>query len=244
MTNETQRRAAQHEVWAADLSALRSHLPAMQTSQAELSHGARQLSLTQGTATSIYAWNGLNTLADLHAATISSLVQDHDFSARVLAQDAIQLAVNVVYVLDDPGGDRLTGALRHLLDAQTMRFAAWRAVAPENEAASKRAEQLAAECRQSPWYASAPTWPPLGVRADAVGFGQWVHPVQAAAANAEQTMAQELMNFLQCERGSLEERQAAHAYRTARCDAMRMHSTWRRSLCTCSPSPCIGSHRR
>lgn len=93
----------------------------------------------------------------------------------------------------------MTGALRHLLNAQSTRFAAWRAVAPDNEAASKRAEQLAAECRQSPWYASAPPWPPLGVRADAVGFGQWVHPAQAAAANAEQTMAQELMNFLQCE---------------------------------------------
>lgn len=63
------------------------------------------------------------------------------------------------------------------------------------------------------------SWSPLGVRADAVGFGQWVHPVQAAAADAEQTMSQELMNFLQCERGSLEERQAAHAYRTARCNA-------------------------
>lgn len=32
----------------------------------------------------------------LHAAAVSSLVQEHDFSARVLAQDAIQLAVNVV----------------------------------------------------------------------------------------------------------------------------------------------------
>jgi len=124
MMNEAQRRAAQHEVWAADLCALRSHLPAMHTSQAELSHGVRQLSLTQGSATSIYGWNGLNTLADLHAAAISSLGQDQDFSARVLAQDAIQLAVNVVYVLDDPGGDRLTGALRHLLDAQRTRFAA------------------------------------------------------------------------------------------------------------------------
>ncbi len=161
----------------------------------------------------------MNTLADLHAAALSSLLQDHDFSARVLAQDAIQLAVNVVYVLDDPGGDRLAGALRHLLDAQRTRFAAWRSVAPDNEAASKRAGQLATVCRQSPCYASAPAWPALGVRADAVGFGQWVHPVQAAADDAEQTMGQELMNFLQCERGSLEERQAAHAYRTARCNA-------------------------
>ncbi len=55
MTNEAQRQAAQHEVWAADLRALRRHLPAMQTTQAELSHGTGQLQLAQGTATRIYA---------------------------------------------------------------------------------------------------------------------------------------------------------------------------------------------
>ncbi len=48
-------------------------------------------------------------------------------------------------------------------------------------------------------------------------MGHWVHPVLAGVTNAEQAAAQELMNFLPCEHGSLAERQAAHAYRTARC---------------------------
>jgi hypothetical protein len=217
MNEKETRRMAQNEVWASSLHALRRHLPVMQRSQTELSHGVGQLQVSQGTATNLYAWYGLNALADLHAVAISALLQEHDFGAQALAQDAIHLAVNIVYLLDDPGGDRLTGALRNLLDGQRTRFAAWQAVAPENKEARQRAEQLASDCAQSPWYASAPAWPSPGARADAVGMGEWVHPVLAAATSAEQTTAQELMNFLQCERGSQEERKAAHAYRTARC---------------------------
>lgn len=216
--NEDQRRVAQQKVWAADLHTLRRHLPTMQTSQLELSHSAGQLHISQGSATRVYAWYGLNALADLHALAMQALVREQDFSSQVLAKDAIQLAVNVMYVLGDAEGDRLTGALRHLLDAQSVRFTEWQIAVPEHkEAAAARAAKLATDCRQSPWYADAPAWPSLGVRADMVGVGLWVHPIFAGAANAEQTMAQELINFLECERGSPPARQAAHAYLTARC---------------------------
>jgi hypothetical protein len=215
--SEEQRWVAQHEVWAADLRALRRDLPIMQTCQAELAHSAGQLQVTQGTAARLYPWYGLNALAQLHAAILQALVNEQDFAAHTLAQNAIELAVDVMYVLEDSGGDRLTGALRHHLDAQAARFGAWQTAAPEQQEAGVRAAKLAADCRQSPWYEDAPAWPPLGTRADAVGFGAWVHPVLAGVANAEQTLAQELMNFLDCERGSPAKRQAAHAYRTARC---------------------------
>ena len=58
--------------------------------------------------------------------------------------------MNIVYLLDDPGGDGLTGALRNLLDGQRTRFAAWQAVTPENKEARQRAEQLASDVLSRP----------------------------------------------------------------------------------------------
>ena len=224
--SEEQLRAAKNEVWAMQLGRLRHHLPDMRASQAELAHSVGQLQVTEGTATRIYAWNALCSLAQMHKSAVLALDNSCDFSAQSLAQDAIQLAVNVAYVLDDPTGDRLSGALRNLLDTQRARFAAWQSAIPGDEGPGFQVERLALLCRSSPWYASAPAWPPVAMRADAVGLGAWVHSVLSATVDTEQAVSQELMNFLTCERGSPAERRAAHVYRTARCasDALYMEA--------------------
>lgn len=126
-SNERRRKAMKQTVWIAQLQGLRRHLPAMQTTQSELGHSARQLPFTGGTATRCYAMCSLKHAAELHAVALQALAQGSHFSAHTPAQDASRLAVNTIYVLSDPDGDRFAAARRHLVDAQAGRFAAWEA---------------------------------------------------------------------------------------------------------------------
>ncbi|UKR52815.1 hypothetical protein K4A87_07500 [Xanthomonas fragariae] len=208
----------QLHVHAAALTALRQRqLPVMHTCQAELAHGVGQLQ-TKGkmTATLIYAWYGLETLADAHAATLRALTDEHDSGAQMLAQGTIEMAVDVLYLLGDLEGDRIAAALRHHIDAQIARFKAWQVAQPEETVASQWADKLASDSRKTSWYADAAHWPGLGARADAAGVGRWVHPVMASAANATQLLAAGTQNYLLCEQGSPALRSATHAYRSAR----------------------------
>lgn len=212
------RKIAQLEVHAADLVALRQReVPALHTCQTELSHSATHLQLPRKTtATLTYAWYGMEALADTHAAALRALADEHDFAAQTLAQSAIVLAVDVLYILGDLEGDRISGALRHLADVQLARYRAWQAALSEDPVPGQLAARLSAELGKTRWYADAPAWPNLGARADASGVGLWVHPILSTATDAEQTLAQELQNFLLCEQGSVTLRQAAHAHRSAR----------------------------
>lgn len=213
--------AVQQEVWSTQLKMLmQSHLAVMQTSQAELFHSVEQLEATRPTSTRLYAWYGLYALANLHATAISAIVKEgQDFSAHTLALEALRLAVNVMYVLADANGDRLASTLRNHLDTEHARLQEWLAVAPGNEKASARAQFVAAYRKLQPWYADAASWPPLNVRANAIGMGDWVYPILARVTNAEDLSTKRLTDYLECERGSEAERQAAHVYRTARGDA-------------------------
>ncbi|WP_152625029.1 hypothetical protein [Xanthomonas albilineans] len=222
------RKTAQLQVNAATLMTLRQRqLPVMQTCQAKLAQGTRQLQTTgKMTATLIYAWFGLEALADTHAAAMRALTDKHDFGAQILAQGSIEMAVDVLYLLGDQEGDRIAAALRHHIDAQIARFKVWQVAQPEDAVASQWANRLASDSRKTSWYADAPHWPDLGARADAAEVGRWIHPVMASAANATQLLAAGAQNFLLCEQGAPDLQRGKHAYRSAkiRSDAAYMEA--------------------
>lgn len=190
------RKIAQLEVWATQMGFWRADVPAMQTCQAELAHSASQLQFVKTNATTVYVLEGLNAIADLHASALQALAQDRDFSARVFAQDAMRMAVDNVYVGRDPSGDRLTSALRHHLDTQLNRSAAWQAAEPENQVVSEHIASIKAECRASPWYAEAPDWPSLAARTDAADFGDLLHSIWAVSADAQDTATEDMRIFV------------------------------------------------
>lgn len=207
---------AQGEAWVVQLRALRCHLPIMRTTHAELARGTGQLQANDSYVAGLYALCALDGLSDLHATAMLALEQGHEVSARALARDAIGMAVNVAYVLEEPREEGVIAALHSHLNAQRKRFTAWQAAEPGNEQAGKDLEALIDGCRMSVWYALAPGWRTVSTRARAAGLGEWVDPVLAAASNTEQDTAQDLLNFLQCNTGSAAERQVAHGYRKAR----------------------------
>lgn len=220
-----ERRIAMLEVHAADLTRLREQIPALHTCQSELSHAAEHLQMArENSGVRMYAWSVLNQLADMHAAALQALAHAHDAGAHTLALSAIALAVDVLYVQGDPGGDRFIGALRHHLEARQAGLRAWQAAVPDDAVARQKAAQLATECRLSPWYADAPAWPALSARVDAVWVGTQVHSILSAAADAEQIAAQGVLDYLTCARLAEPERELAHAHRSARIGADALHA--------------------
>lgn len=210
--------AARRDVHSIDLNSLREQTPALQSCQETLAKGVAQLQQGTESATSIYVLHSLELLTEIHASAMQALVKRQDTSAMVLAQTAINILVNCVYVGGDPEGDRLTSALRHHLDARRDWLAAWRRAAPDDVIAQEQETHLAAYCRMQPWYVDAPAWPGLGERAEAGGWRDWVYPVLSAAIDAEQLQVQTLLNLLESEKqGGPEECMAAHRYRLAKC---------------------------
>lgn len=215
--NNDKYQAAKREVHAADLIGLRDQIPALRRCQEELAHAVAQRQEGRETATIIYAVHSLDMLTEMHASAVQALAQDHPASGLMLAQTAIRLAVNTLYVLGDPGGDRLTGALRHHLDARLTWTAEWLKAAPKDAKAQEMQAHLAASCRIQPWYAEAPDWPSLGTRADTVGWGEWLYPILSCGVDAEQQQAQELLNVLECSKqGGQDACAVAHRYRLAK----------------------------
>ncbi|HEY4291968.1 hypothetical protein [Luteibacter sp.] len=205
-----------HDVWAVQLRALRRHLPDMESTREELAQGVDKLQVTAGNVARVYGSCALDALGDMHATTMLALEQGHEVSARTLARDAIVMAVNAAYVLDEPKDDGVMSALHSHLYAQRKRFTAWQAAEPGNEQLGRDLESLIDGCRLSTWYALAPGWQTVSARAQAVGLGLWVEPALAVAANTEQDSAQDILNILHCNGSPPADRKAAHAYRKAR----------------------------
>ena len=218
-----QLRTAQSEVWAVELRTLRRHLPDMQATREELARAVEQLQASQGNVARLYGLCALDTLGDLHATAMLALEQGHEASAKALARDAIGMAVNAAYVLDEPGEDGVVSALHSHLYAQRKRFTAWQSAEPGNEQVARDLESLIEGCRMSMWYALAPGWRTVSARAHAVDMGPWVDPALATASNTEQDSAQDILNFLQCNTGTPADRKAAHAYRRARATSDALH---------------------
>ncbi|NID14414.1 hypothetical protein [Luteibacter yeojuensis] len=211
-----QLRTAQHEVWATQLQSLRRHLPDMQASREAIAHGLENLQAVPGNAARLYGSCALDALADMHATIMLALEQGRDASARALARDAIGMAVNAAYVLDEPGDEGVTSALHSHLYAQRKRFTAWQSAEPGDEQVARDLESLIVGCRMSIWYALAPGWRTVSARAHAVDLGTWVDPALAAASSTEQDVAQDILNVLQCLGEPPAARQAAQVYRKAR----------------------------
>ena len=209
--------AARRDVHSIDLNGLREQIPALQSCKETLAKGVAQLQQGTESATNIYVLHSLDLLTELHASATQALAKRQESSAMVLAQTAISIVVNCVYVGGDPEGDRLTSALRHHLDARRDWLAAWRKAAPDDVMAQEQDTHLAAYCRMQPWYADAPAWLGLSARAEAAGWKDWVYPVLSAAIDAQQLQAQTLLNLLESEKqGRPEECMAAHRYRLAK----------------------------
>jgi hypothetical protein len=224
--DESNQRVARYEVRAMSLSKLRDHLPAMRTTADELAHSAAHLQLTEGKAFVMQSWYGMGALGDLHAAAIADLEQGRDFGAMVLAQEGIRLAVDVTYVFCDPEGNRVEASLRRLLDAQRERVSRWQRACPDDAQPGPWLARLDGQCRQSPWFAQAPEWPPLVSRAEAVGLASWIHPIFSGTSSASEAATQQFMNYLECAQLHEPERSAAHTCRSARCmsDALYVES--------------------
>ncbi|RDS81029.1 hypothetical protein DWU99_18435 [Dyella psychrodurans] len=201
---------------------LMQQIPLLRTCQAEMTHSASQLQENRQLGRMGVHWYvmlGLDTLAEVHAAAMCELEQQRYLTTQTLARSGITHAINVLYVLSDPEADRLSGGLRHHLDERRARADAWRAVAPADQVvlAQQYGQHLTAFSRAQPWYANAPRWPSLCERADAIGWGEWVHPALLGAANHEQALAQEVLNTMECEQRSSEpERKAAHELRNTK----------------------------
>jgi hypothetical protein len=222
-----QLRAAQHEAWTAQLATMRRHLPELRATQEELAHGAEQVHASEGRIALLYGLCALENLGDLHASAVAALEQDRLATAKALARDAIGVAVNAAYILEEPGEEGVTATLHSHLYAQRKRFTAWQAAEPENTRVAQDLDALVSGCRMSMWYALAPGWRTVATRAQSVDMGPLVHPALAAATNTEQDAAQDILNFLHCHRGTQEERDAAHGYRRARAttDALFLEAT-------------------
>lgn len=221
----TQYQTAKRDVHAIDLKSLRDQIPAMRSCQEMLAKSVDQLQSGVESATTIYVLNSFQLLAEIHASAVQALAKDRNVTAMVLAQTALGMLVNCIYAAGDPGGDRLTAALRHHLDARRDWIIAWRRADPDDVSAQEQQMNLADYCRLQPWYADAPQWPDLGERADAAGWKDWVYPVLSGAADAQQLQAQSLLNLLETEKqGGPEQVAAAHRYRLAKesSDAMYM----------------------
>lgn len=188
----------------------------MQATREELARGVKQLQASQGNVARLYGLCALDALGDLHAMAMLALQQEHEVSAKALARDAIGMAVNAAYVLEEPGEDGVTSALHSHLYAQRKRFTAWQSAEPGNEQVARDLESLIEGCRMSAWYSLAPGWRTLSARAHAVALGPWVEPALATASTTEQDAAQDILNVLQCNNASPAEREAAHVYRRAR----------------------------
>jgi hypothetical protein len=214
---QSDQHVARFEIHANDLSGLRKHLPAMRTTVEELSHSATRLELKGVKAFLAHPWYVLGALGDLHAAAVADLEQGRDFGAMVLAREGLRLAVDATYVLQDPAGDRAEGLLRRHVDAQRERFSHWQRALPDDIQAGHWLKRLDDICRQSPWYPRAPGWPSFIARAEAVDLHSWIHPLFSPAGDAGESATQQFMTVLECEYGPAAERDAAHAYRTARC---------------------------
>lgn len=210
-------KTAKQDVHAIDLKSLRDQIPAMRNCQEMLAKGVNQLQSGVESATSIYVLHTLEMVGEIHASVVQALDKNQTTSAIVLAQTAIGMLVNGGYAAGDPGGDRLTAALRHHLDARRDWIAAWRKAAPDDVYALEQQTALADFCRLQPWYSDAPAWPDLSVRADAAGWKDWVYPILSGAVDAQQWQAQSLLNLLESEkRGGPEQVAAAHRYRLAK----------------------------
>jgi hypothetical protein len=162
---------------------------------------------------------GLDTLADVHAGAMRDLEEQRYLATQTLARSGITHATNMLYVLGDAKADRLSGGLRHHLDARRARAEAWSEAAPAEEAAlaQTQAQWVAAFSHMQAWYDDAPRWPSLGERADAIGIGKWVHSTLSVVANDEQALAQEVLNAMECEHhGSRSEREAVHQLRNTK----------------------------
>lgn len=208
---------ATRDAHAIDLKSLRDQIPAMQSCREMLAKSVNQLQQGTESATSIYVLNSFELLTEIHASAVQALAKDRHASAIVLSQAAITMLVNCIYVAGDPGGDRLTAALRHHLDARRDWIIAWRRAEPDDVSAHEQQMILADFCRLQPWYADAPPWPDLGERADAAGWKDWVYPLLSGAVDAQQCQAQSLLNLLETEKqGGPEQAAAAHRYRLAK----------------------------
>lgn len=218
-------REAQLDLQTARWNTFLRQIPALRTSQEEMAVSLKQLKEDRRLgklSVQIYVMQGLDLLADLHASAVTSLEEGHYQAAQTLMRDGMVAAIDVMYVMQDPQADRLTGATRHLLEVQRQHAQMWRdrASPEQRDQAQSHLDAMDAHARLQPWYAKAPAWPDFDARACAVGWENVTRPLLGSVIDAGQMLARQTMDALQCEQeNTMPQRLAAHRLRRTQISA-------------------------
>lgn len=215
---------AQLQIYAAQHSTLLLQIPQLRSCRSTLAHFGEQLQGKPGeglryAGQHIFVLHGLDTLAELSGGAVRDLEEQCYLAAESLARVTMVQAINLIYVLVDAQADHLTAAFRHHLDSQQQRAEAWHAFTrqmgdeEDQRQAQAQRDYVASQQCNAPWYATAPTWPALAQRAEAVGLGAQHHYLTARAADTEQAVVEQAFDILRCEQAPAAERNAAHQAR-------------------------------